>query len=135
MNRPSAKWGCVAVLVALGALAFVAVMITVIVTVGIWPGEAKLTAPLFCPDDKPDVFVVADSYSTSPGETSYNFGLYCMGPRGEIANKGFFGPFVVLTLAHAALVVGLLVLVIVVLRIRRSRSRPSDVGPSSPAPP
>ena len=72
--------GC---LVGLGILAFTAIMTTVIVTVGIWPGEAKLVAPILCPDDRPDPFVVADSHQVSPVETSSTCTLYSMGPRGD----------------------------------------------------
>ena len=118
-------WGPVLVL---GVLLFAAFMTTIIVTVGIWPGEAKLTAPLFCPEDKPDPFVVVDSYSTSPGETSYNFSLYCMGPRGEVDEVGFFWPCVVLTAAHGALIVAVIGLFVVRARVRRRRKETEIPG-------
>lgn len=115
-RRP--RW--VAVLVPLGVLAFVAVMGTILVTVAIWPGEAKLTAPLFCPDDKPDSYVVADHASSGAGETSTDYTMYCMGPRGETRDVGFMRQFLVLTLAHGLLLV-LLIVGFAVLGLVRAR--------------
>lgn len=123
--------GC---LVGLGILAFAAVMTTIIVTVGIWPGEAKLVAPILCPDDRPDPFVVADSHQVSPGETSYNFTLYCMGPRGEHTDVGFFRPMLLLTVLHAVIVATLITLVTVVIVVRhRRRDGPTPTAPAEPA--
>jgi hypothetical protein len=102
-----------------GVLAFVAVMVTTVLTVAIWPGEAKLTAPLFCADDLPEAYVVVDSYSIQPGETSYDFSLYCLGPRGEVEDVGFLRPCAVLTLGHAGLIVGLVGVLRLGLRCRR----------------
>jgi hypothetical protein len=136
IDQPTAsprRPGCGARLLLLGVLTFVGVIFTVIVTIGIWPGEAKLTAPLFCPDDKPDVYVVTDSYSVRPGETSYNFTLYCMGPRGEIANQGFFQPFVVLALAHTALIAVVVIASINIHHYRKTRRARSDASPLAPA--
>jgi hypothetical protein len=129
---PSVRRACLGLSVALGILLFVSSMTTVLVTVAIWPGEAKLTAPLFCPDDKPDAYVVVDSYSVQPGETSYNFTLNCMGPRGEVEDMGFFWPCAVLTAGHAALIV--LVVGLLVLRRRSRRARPATPArPGVPA--
>lgn len=133
--RPRAsRAGC---LVGLGGLAFAAVMTTVIVTIGIWPGEAKLVAPLLCPDDQPDAFVVADTYSVRPGETTTNFTLYCMGDQGQHTDLGFFAPFALLTVLH-----GLLWLVLFVVlgargaaRLRRARTPGAPGAPPPPAPP
>lgn len=131
-RRVTPKAGCVGLAVGFGILLFTAFMMTCIVTIGIWPGEAKLTAPLYCSDEKPDAFVVVDSYSTSPGETSYNFSLYCMGPRGEVDEIGFFWPCVVLTTAHGALV--LLIVGLFVARARLKRRRRAVGAPEEPAP-
>lgn len=138
MNRPTrstGKPGCATVLVTLGILAFVATMLTIIVCIAIWPGEAKLTAPLLCPGDKPDAFVVADTYSSRPGETSTNFTLYCMGPRGDVVDEGFFRPFVLLTLFHAALLIAAFVVYGAVLRTRQKRGGPDADLPTAAAPP
>lgn len=121
----SVRGGCLGILVLFAIVAFVAFMMTIIVTVAIWPGEAKLTAPLFCTDDKPNAFVVVDSYSVQPGETSYNFSLYCMGSRGQVDEIGFFWPTAVLTIGHAAIIVGLVVILIPIgLRRRATRVIP-----------
>ena len=122
--------GC---LVGLGILAFTAIMTTVIVTVGIWPGEAKLVAPILCPDDRPDPFVVADSHQVSPGETSYNFTLYCMGPRGEHTDVGFSRPLLLPPVLHAVIAPALIALVTVAIVARpRRRDRPPSDTPADP---
>lgn len=107
-------------LVVAGVLAFVSFIVTVLVTEVIWPGEAKLTAPLFCADGMPDAFVVLDTTSIEPGETSYSYSLYCMGPGGQTEEIGFFRLSVVLTVAHGALVVVLVDVVVLALRPRRA---------------
>ncbi len=111
----------------LGALGFVAFMTTVLLTVTVRPGEAKLTAPLFCGDDTPDPFVVVDSHSVQPGETSYNFSLYCMGPRGQTEEVGFLRPSLVLTAGHATLI-ALLVAVVLIAARRRARHALPSIG-------
>lgn len=128
----SPRGACLGITALVAVLVFTAFMVTIIVTVGIWPGEAKLTAPLFCPDDKPDAFVVVDSYSVQPGETSYNFSLYCMGSRGQVDEIGFFQPAAVLTVGHAALIVVLVGLPILLGRRRRRTTR--SVRPQREAP-
>lgn len=121
------------ILLALGVLLFVGLMSTIIVAIGIWPGEVKLVAPLFCTDAQPDAFVVADTYSPRPGETVTNFSLYCMGPRGDATDHGFFLPF----LATAALNTTIIVLTVLGLwalrRLRRTRRRePSEIADAPP---
>ena len=130
-QRPSAG-GC---LIGFAVLAFAAVMTTVILAVGIWPGEAKLTAPLLCPDDQPDAFVVSDTYSVQPGETTTNFTLYCMGERGQHTEVGFFLPFLLLTLLHGAIIIGLVMLFAGRSAFRRRRQGPEPaLEPPPPAP-
>lgn len=125
------KGGCLASgLISLAILLFAASMATVIVAIAIWPGEAKLTAPLLCPDDQPDAFVVADTYQVQPGETSTNFTLYCMGERGDVTDVGFGIPFALLTAFHLVLIVALLVVLGAVRRLRR-RGR-GEPGPADP---
>jgi len=123
------------VLVLVAIVAFFALMTTIVVTGAIWPGEARLTAPLFCPDDEPDAFVVVDRYDRQPGETAYDFSLYCMGARGQTEEIGWFRPSAVLTLAHAlALVAGVGGLVLLVRRRSLGRPRPATAAAEVPAP-
>jgi hypothetical protein len=114
--------GCLAggILGGLAGLAFASSMLTILLAVGIWPGEAKLTAPLLCPDDRPDAFVVADTYSVQPGETTTNFTLYCVGERGDFTDAGFMRPMLLLTAMHAVLI---LLLVFVVGGLLGARKR------------
>ncbi|HEY7072480.1 MAG TPA: hypothetical protein VH479_20300 [Acidimicrobiales bacterium] len=121
------------VLVLVGIVAFFALMTTIVVAGAIWPGEAKLTAPLFCPDDKPDAFVVVDRYHPGPGETAYDFSLYCMGPRGQTEEIGWFRPSAVLTLVHALLLVAGVGGLVLLVR-RRSRGRPPRPGAGAATP-
>ncbi len=125
--------GVAGVIVSLLALLFVGSMLTILLAVAIWPGEVKLVAPLFCSDAQPDAFVVTDTYSTEPGETTTNFTLYCMGPGGDATDHGYFVPF----LATMALNTAVLVVVIfVVAAIRRLRRRmPSRPAADRPRPP
>jgi hypothetical protein len=128
----------VAVVAAVGVLLFMAVMTTVTLTIGIWPGEMKLTAPLLCQDSMPDAFVVSDTYSSRPGETSTNYTMYCMSERGDVEDVGWFRPLVILTLAHGALILALLLGAAVLVKLlnglnRRSAGPPGGpVGPVSP---
>jgi hypothetical protein len=110
----------------LGVVTFAAFITTILVTIAIWPGEAKLTAPLFCPDDKSDAFVVVDQYSPEPGRTSYNFSLYCMGSRGQTTEIGFLRPSLVLMAAHGALIALVVAALLIPIR-RRRRGRRSPV--------
>lgn len=92
------------------AFAFVGVIGSCLITIGIWPGEIKLLAPLFCSDAQPDAFVVADTYSPQPGETTTNFTLYCMGPRGDATDKGFMLPFLAISVVNGVVLMTLGVL-------------------------
>jgi len=102
---------------------FAATMITIIVTIAIWPGEAKLTAPILCPDDRTEAIVVRDETNPRPGETSINYTLYCVGERGEATDVGFFRPFALLVVFHGLIVV--LLMLVLGLRRRGRRSPPT----------
>lgn len=111
----------VVALVLVAILLFTSGMVTILMAMAIWPGEAKLTAPLLCDDDRPDPFVVRDTYNVRPGETSMTFSLYCVGPRGDYDEVGWTLPTLVLWAAHTAILLVLLLAVVVRARIRRSR--------------
>lgn len=117
------------ILVGLFAFGVSGIIISSALTVGVWPGELKLTAPLFCTDAQPEPFIVSDTY-TEGGETITNFTMYCMGPRGDATDVGFGRPFFVVTLAHST-ILWLLVLFSSGLggrgHLRRSRGGPADV--------
>jgi hypothetical protein len=118
-------------LAAVGLLLFVSVMTTVVVAGAICSrllhGRPGRDAPLFCEDGKPDAFVVVDRFNPAPGETTYNFSLYCMGARGETQEIGWFRPSAVLTLGHAVLYVALVGGVVLLVR-SRARRRPRAVA-------
>lgn len=133
MNRPT-RLGTGGCLAAVAVLLFASVMTTILLAVAIWPGEAKLLAPLLCPDDQPDAFVVADTYSVQPGETTTNFTLYCMGERGQHTEVGYFTPFVLLTAAHAAVYVLLFLVIGARGAAKRRRAGEPDLTPPPPGP-
>ena len=111
----------VVALALLVALLFVSGTFTAVVAMGIWPGEAKLTAPLLCDDARPDPFVVRDTYNVRPGETSMTFSLYCVGPRGDFDEVGWTKPTLVLWAAHTAILGALVFTAIGFRKFRRSR--------------
>lgn len=99
-HRWRAVWGKFAVVALI--VTFVAAM-SICVLPPIWPGELKLTAPIFCISSelggRYTPMVVTDSVSTGDG-TAYNWTLYCVGPRGETKNAGYGLPIGVLFVAH-----------------------------------
>ena len=107
-------WG-LGVLVLFGFTMIPTILLTVI-----WPGEAKLTAPLFCSDARPEAFVVTDTYSDGTGETATNFTMYCVGPRGDADDIGWAKPFLVLSVVHT-----LLLLAVIGVLVWRRRRRPT----------
>ena len=112
----------VTALIVVGVVVFTSGMVTMLLSMAVWPGEAKLTAPLFCDDARPDPFVVRDTYNVRPGETSMTFSLHCVGPRGDYDEVGWAKPALVLWAAHTGI---LLVLVGLIIGVRR---RPGDAG-------
>ncbi|MGX1810162.1 hypothetical protein ACWIGI_30980 [Nocardia sp. NPDC055321] len=112
-------------LTALGAAAIAAVA-GIVIPLAIWPGEAKLTAPLFCSAPYTEPMVVSDTWHDSEG-TSVNYTLYCVGERGAYTDEGFARPMLVMSAAHA-LIVAALVVVIGLPALRR-RAAPARSGP------
>ncbi|MFI6362080.1 hypothetical protein ACIBG0_04950 [Nocardia sp. NPDC050630] len=80
-----------------------------VVPVAIWPGEAKLTAPLFCSAPTTEPMVVSDTFHDSEG-TSTNYTLYCVGDHGILTNEGFALPMLVMLTAHIVIVTTLVLL-------------------------
>lgn len=82
---------------------FFGMLLSCAVTLGIWPGEVKLLAPVFCDAAHPDAVVVVDSYTVRPGETGYQYSLYCVGQRGNFDEIGWMRPFLGIMLVHSGL--------------------------------
>lgn len=119
------------VLVAIGVILFVGTMFTIILTIAIWPGEAKLLKPWLCSDDQPDAYVVTDTYQSEPGETSTNFTLYCVGPRGDSTDQGWGKPMLILIGVHTLIIVALFFLFGLLAGLakrRRAVGPPDDTG-------
>jgi hypothetical protein len=121
-----ALWGGVALLV-LG----VAAVTVVSVGIAIWPGSMKLTAPVLCPAEQPDPFVVRTTTSDSEG-TSTSFSLFCMGDRGDFTEVGTWEPYGLLFLYTWAAFVALALLIIA--RVRWRRRRRAGATPAAPDP-
>ncbi|QLY28671.1 hypothetical protein H0264_25475 [Nocardia huaxiensis] len=85
-----------------------AALFSTVVPVAIWPGEAKLTAPLFC-ESGTEPMVVSDTFHDSEG-TSTNYTLYCVGEHGSLTNEGFALPMLVLFIAHVLILTALILL-------------------------
>ncbi|MBF6473207.1 MULTISPECIES: hypothetical protein [Nocardia] len=101
--------------------------LTMVVPVAIWPGEATLTAPLFCsPATEP--MVVSDTMHDSEG-TSVNYTLYCVSERGAITDEGFALPMLTLFGAHVVVVTAL---VLLAKLWTRSRPDPTTQSPGAP---
>lgn len=106
-------------------LAALAVAVIVILSVGtvIYPGSLRWTAPVLCPDDQSDAFVVRTTVSDSEG-TSTSFSLFCMGARGDFSEAGSWRPLGVLFLyAYGAMLLLLALLFLPSVRGRRKRRR------------
>jgi len=89
------------------ACLFVGMILTAVITVAVWPGEAKLFAPIVCSDARPDPVIVYDTHHVRPGETSVTFEMYCMGPRGDVESHGF-APVFWLSLCFHTLIVAVI---------------------------
>ncbi|MEV5646817.1 hypothetical protein AB0L57_01085 [Nocardia sp. NPDC052254] len=98
-------------------------LIGFVLPLAVWPGEARLTGPLFCSPHL-DPIVVSDTFHDSEG-TSVNYTLYCVDDHGAFTDEGFLLPFLVLFAAHILIATALAFIVIVTGRIG---------SPSVPAP-
>ena len=94
----------------------------VLVAVGgaIYPGSMKWTAPVVCPDDQRDPFVIRTTQTDAEG-TSYSFSLFCMGERGDFSEAGSWRPLGYLFLFTYAALIALVVLFFLLFRWRGTR--------------
>ncbi|MDH3755637.1 MAG: hypothetical protein OEU32_17370 [Acidimicrobiia bacterium] len=114
-------------------VAMVLAVIIMSLAIVIYPGIMKWTAGAVCPDGFPDPFVVRDTESIRPGETTTTFTMYCMDEQGLVRDVGWFRPIIIL---FGALVVVELALFAIMATTSRRRSKPSPpaVAPPSPTP-
>ncbi|MFF2554805.1 hypothetical protein ACFVUS_27645 [Nocardia sp. NPDC058058] len=101
--------------------------LSIVVPVAIWPGEAELTAPLFCSSGT-EPMVVSDTFHDSEG-TSTNYTLYCVGDHGTLTNEGFVLPMLVMLTAHVLI---LTVLALLAMTFTRSAKPVHDRIVESP---
>jgi hypothetical protein len=106
-----------------GVLVLCGVLLTGLLTIGIWPGELKLAAPLLCPEGKTDAYVVVDRRYVSPGRTAFDFSLYCLGPRGTFEDVGFGAPFLILSVFHTGLLCAVAMFLLLPATLRRRRAK------------
>lgn len=123
-------WLMIATIVG-GVVLFGAVMLNIMMTIVIWPGEVKLFAGLICDSAHPDLFIVNDSYNPRPGETITTFATYCVGPRGDAYDAGFWRTELVMVGFHLLVVLALLVVLVGVFKLRKRRGG----APAAPANP
>lgn len=129
MNRPQPVSILGKLVTGIVGIVAVGLFSSLLITVGIWPGEAKLLAPILCTDAQPDPFVVTDTYSSPSGETAIDFSLYCMGPRGDSTDHGFLVPFLMISLVNGVVIMAVLSVLDWLNRgRRRARQRPEDLA-------
>ncbi|MFE9577771.1 hypothetical protein ACFYO1_15395 [Nocardia sp. NPDC006044] len=97
------------ILVMLGTILFGTAMLGTVLPVAIWPGEAKLTAPLICAAPYTEPIVVSDTFHDSDGQST-NFSMYCVGDRGQYTEVGFLRPWLALWVLHSAIVIALVIM-------------------------
>ena len=100
-------------------------IVSFVLPLAIWPGEAGLTAPLFCRAPYLDPMVVSDTFHDSEG-TSVNYTLYCVSERGALTDEGFVLPFLTLFAAHIVLVTA--VVLVAMLWARTPSDPPAESG-------
>jgi hypothetical protein len=94
--------------------AFIGLMLTVI-----YP-KSMTVASYLCPDDKPDVYVVSYTTTTSDG-TGTSFTLYCMSERGEVYELGTWRPMLVVIGITVAVTYALWLLLVLWGLLKRAR--------------
>ncbi|AHH18532.1 hypothetical protein NONO_c37450 [Nocardia nova SH22a] len=98
-----------------------------VLPLALWPGEARLTAPLFCTPSHHEPIVVSDTFHDSDG-TSVNFTLYCVGDHGTFTDEGFLRPFLVMFAAHILIITAVVFIAIVLTRATAPDTPASATG-------
>ncbi|PXX70979.1 hypothetical protein DFR70_101400 [Nocardia tenerifensis] len=98
------------ILATLAAIVMGTAILGFVLPVAIWPGEARLTAPLFCSAPYTEPIVVSDTVHDSEGQST-NFSMYCVGERGQYTEEGFLLPWLALWALHSAIVIGVVIVV------------------------
>lgn len=95
-------------------------LLNLLVIGAIWPGEAKLFAPVICTDSHPDAYVVSDTYQVSDG-TSTEFTVYCVADDGDAIDAGWGRAWFLGWVLHTVLIMAVLMVFVVrgTLRARR----------------
>ncbi|MFD3426991.1 hypothetical protein [Nocardia fluminea] len=110
------------VLISAVSLACAAAFLTIFIAVAVWPGEAKLTAPLFCSTPATEPMVVSDTFHDSEG-TSTNYTLYCVSDRGELTDEGYALPVLALFVVHLLILSVLFLLAALIGRLGQRTER------------
>ncbi|MGF0316287.1 hypothetical protein [Nocardia fluminea] len=110
------------VLICAVSLAGAAAFLTIFIAVAVWPGEAKLTAPLFCSPPATEPVVVSDTFHDSEG-TSTNYTLYCVSDRGVLTDEGYVLPVLVLFVVHLLILTALFLLAALIGRLGQRTER------------
>jgi hypothetical protein len=105
-----------------GGMAIVVIIVESLGTV-IYPGSLRWTAPVLCPADQPDSYVVRTTVQDSEG-TSTSFSLFCMGERGDFSEAGSWRPLGVLFLYLYLSLMALNAAFLALYRRRRRRDEP-----------
>ncbi|MBN2624349.1 MAG: hypothetical protein JXA83_13315 [Acidimicrobiales bacterium] len=115
--------------VAVAVVAAVAGFVTLMVMVA-YPGAFTWTAPVLCPADQPDPYVVRYTTQTRDGAGT-NFTLFCMGDHGDFTEVGTWQPLGVLAAGVGAALLALVTALAVLAWLSR-RHRPPDSPTGSP---
>lgn len=99
-------------------------LLNLLVLDAIWPGEAKLFAPVLCTDTHPDAFVVADTHQTSDGQ-SVEHTVYCVAEDGDAVDAGWARAWFLAWALHTVVVMAVIAALVVRSVLRRRRRPPA----------
>lgn len=106
-------------------------LLNLLVLDAIWPGEAKLFAPVLCTDSHPDPFVVADTYQSSDGQ-SVEHTVYCVADDGDAVDAGWARAWFLAWVLHTVLVMAVIAALVLRARVRARRRLRSEVTGGDP---